>query len=124
MPSYAGVAADIVDFHLSRGAKGVVVEGTGAGNVYAALVPGIERALAAGVPVVLTTRCITGPVAPIYGGDGGGARLAEMGVIPGGDLAAIKARLALMVALAGGSSVEEVRRWFAELVEPVVPARA
>ncbi|MGH9117595.1 MAG: asparaginase [Acidimicrobiales bacterium] len=122
LPSYAGLDTDIVDVFVARGARGIVVEGTGAGNVYGGLMPGIERAIAAGIPVVVTTRCRTGAVAPIYGGDGGGARLAETGVILGGDLSAIKARLALMVALAGGSSMEAVRAWFAELVEPVAPA--
>ena len=124
IPSYAGIEPDIVDFHLARGTRGIVVEGTGAGNVYGGLMPGLERALAAGVAVVVTTRCQTGAVAPIYGGDGGGARLAELGVIPGGDLGAVKARLALMVALAGSPSIEAVRDWFAELVEPATAGRA
>ena len=122
VPSYAGIDADIVDVFVARGAKGIVVEGTGAGNVYGGLMSGIERATAAGIPVVVTTRCLTGAVAPIYGGDGGGARLAEIGVLPGGDLSAIKARLALMVALAGGSTIDDVRAWFGQLVEPAEPA--
>jgi L-asparaginase len=123
IPSYAGIEHDIVDFHLARGVKGIVLEGTGAGNVYGGLMPGIQRALAAGVAVVVTTRCLTGAVAPIYGGDGGGARLAELGVIPGGDLGAVKARLALMVALAAEPPIDAVREWFAELVEPPTAVR-
>jgi L-asparaginase len=123
IPAYAGIDPDIVDFHVARGAKGIVVEGTGAGNVYAGLVPGIERAVAAEVAVVVTTRCLTGAVAPIYGGDGGGARLAEIGVIGGGDLGAVRARLALMVALGGEPPLDAVRRWFAELVEPTTAGR-
>jgi L-asparaginase len=123
VPAYAGIDPDIVDFHVARGAKGIVVEGTGAGNVYGGLVPGIERAVAADVAVVVTTRCLTGTVTPMYGGDGGGARLAEIGVIPGGDLGAVKARLALMVALAGNAPVDAVRSWFAELVEPPTAGR-
>ena len=68
--SYGGMDGEIVDWHLSRGARGLVIEGTGAGNVSEALLPGIERALSSGVPVIVATRCLTGEVAPIYGGAG------------------------------------------------------
>jgi L-asparaginase len=110
--SYGGMDGDIVDWHLQRGAHGLVLEGTGAGNVNGALVPGIERAIGAGVPVVVTTRCLTGDVAPIYGGPGGGHTLAGLGVIGGAELSAAKARLALAVALAVDPSVDAVRSWF------------
>jgi L-asparaginase len=113
--SYGGMDGAIVDWHLDRGAHGLVIEGTGAGNVARALVPGIERALAAGVPVVVTTRCLTGEVAPIYGGPGGGHSLAALGVIRGAELSAAKARLALAVALAVDRAPDAVRSWFEEL---------
>jgi L-asparaginase len=113
--SYGGIDGAIVDWHLDRGAHGVVIEGTGAGNLAGSLVPGIERARAEGVPVVVTTRCLTGQVAPIYGGPGGGHSLAELGVIRGSDLSAAKARLALAVALAVDPSPDAVRAWFEEL---------
>jgi L-asparaginase len=73
--------------------------------------------------VVVTSRCLTGAVLPIYGGDGGGARLAEIGVIPGGDLGSVKARLALMVALARSPDVDAVRKWFDTLVSQSPPPR-
>jgi L-asparaginase len=113
--SYGGIDGEIADWHLDRDAHGLVIEGTGAGNVAGSLVPGIERALAAGVPVVETTRCLTGEVAPIYGGPGGGHSLAKLGVIRGAELSAAKARLALAVALAVDPSVDGVRAWFEEL---------
>ncbi|MGH9184447.1 MAG: asparaginase, partial [Acidimicrobiales bacterium] len=65
--SHGGIDGAVVDWHLERGARGLVVEATGAGNVAAPLLPGIERALGAGIPVVVASRCATGPVAPIYG---------------------------------------------------------
>jgi L-asparaginase len=115
VPSYGDADAELIDWHLDRGVRGVVVEGTGAGNVNAALVPGLERARDRNVPVVITSRCMTGRVAPIYGGPGGGHSIASLGVIEGGDLSARKARLALAVALALGPAVD-VRDWFASLV--------
>lgn len=110
--SYGGLDGDIVDWHLDRGARGLVLEGTGAGNVVGELVPGIERALASGVPVVVVTRCLTGEVGPIYGGPGGGHSLAALGVIGAAELSAAKARLALAVALAAAPSLDAVRAWF------------
>lgn len=110
--SYGGVDGAIVDWHLDRGARGLVIEGTGAGNVVGSLVPGIERALEAEVPVVVTTRCLTGDVAPIYGGPGGGHMLSELGVIGGHELSAAKARVALSVAMGVDPAVEAVRSWF------------
>ncbi|MEY2433727.1 MAG: L-asparaginase [Acidimicrobiaceae bacterium] len=113
--SYGGMDGEIIDWHHGRGAHGMVIEGTGAGNVAGSLVPGIERALAASVPVVVTTRCLTGEVAPVYGGPGGGHSLAELGVIRGAELSAAKARVALAVALAVDPSPDAVRAWFEEL---------
>lgn len=110
--SYGGIDGALVDWFVERGARGIVIDGSGAGNVSGTLVPGIERALAAGVPVVVTTRCLTGSVAPIYGGPGGGHSLAALGVVAGADLSASKARLALAVALAVDPSIDAVREWF------------
>ncbi len=124
VPSYGGIEADVVDFFVDRGAQGLVLEGSGAGNVNQALVPGVRRALAADIPVVITTRCLAGAVMPVYGGEGGGARLAKLGVISGGDLGALKARLALTVALGRDPGIDAVRSWFAELVAARTPARS
>ena len=113
--SHWDVDPGIIDWHLDRGARGLVVQGGGAGNVNGRLVPGIERALAAGVPVVGTTRCLLGEVTPIYGGAGGFAALARAGVLASHGLSAGKARLALGVALAADPDPEAVRRYLAGL---------
>jgi L-asparaginase len=110
--SYGGMDGEIVDWHLARGARGLVIEGTGAGNVAGALLPGIERALSSEVPVVVVTRCLTGEVAPIYGGPGGGHTLAGLDVIGAAELSAAKARIALAVALGNDPSLDAVRSWF------------
>ena len=89
---------------LARDVHGLVIEGTGAGNVPPLAVPAIRDAIKAKVPVVITSRCGTGSVAPLYGYDGGGAQLLKMGCILGGDLVGQKARILLIVALAAGLS--------------------
>lgn len=89
---------------LESGARGLVIEGTGAGNVPPLAVPAIQEAIKAGVPVVIASRCGAGSVAPLYGYAGGGAQLQKMGCVLGGDLVGQKARILLMVALAAGLS--------------------
>ena len=114
--SHVGVDGGVVGWHLDRGARGIVVQATGSGNVHAALLPGIRRALDQGVPVVVTTRCPTGPVAPVYGGPGGGHELAQLGCIFAADLPTHKARLALWAALGADPDPAAVRGWFATLL--------
>ncbi len=97
---------------LARGARGLVIEGTGAGNVPPLAVPAIREALKAQVPVVITSRCRSGSVAPLYGYDGGGAQLQKMGCVLGGDLPGHKARILLMVALGAGLSDLSLRALF------------
>lgn len=96
-----------------RGVHGIVVEGTGAGNVPGALVPGIDHAIGRGVAVVVASRCLTGRPQPIYGGPGGGVTLAEHGVVRANGLNGPKARLGLMVALGIDRDPDHVRDWFA-----------
>ena len=109
--SHWDVDPGIIDWHRDRGAVGIVLEGGGAGNVNGVLTDGIERAIAAGVPVMGTTRCREGEVTPIYGGPGGFAALAALGVLPSWGLTAGKARLALGVAVGDGSDAVSVRRY-------------
>jgi L-asparaginase len=111
----AGSDAASLRASLARGARGLVLEGTGAGNVPPGVVPGIRAALRARVPVVVVSRCAEGRVAPLYGFEGGGAQLAAIGAVLGGDLGGPKARIKLMAALGTNldpSDVQALRRIF------------
>jgi L-asparaginase len=108
----AGVDDRLLRASLANGARGLVVEATGCGNVPPAAVPGIRLALSRKVPVVLVSRCAEGSVGPAYGYAGGGQKLQEMGVILGGDLPGQKARIKLMVALGLTRDVRKLRRFF------------
>ena len=92
-----GVGARQVTDALGMDADGIVVEGTGLGNTTSALGDAIADAIETGVPVVITSRCQAGAVAPVYGTAGGGETLRAHGVIEGGDLPAHKARLKLLL---------------------------
>lgn len=108
----AGVDAALLRASLARGARGLVLEATGCGNVPPSAVPGIRAALAAHIPVVLVSRCASGRVAPAYGYEGGGQMLRELGVILGQDLPGQKARIKLMVALGVASDPDTIRALF------------
>jgi L-asparaginase len=108
----AGVDDALIRASLARGARGLVLEATGAGNVPPSALPGVRAALAGRVPVVLVTRCAGGRVLPAYGYEGGGQMLRALGVILGGDLPGAKARIKLMVALGLTSDVAAIRRLF------------
>lgn len=91
---------------------GIVVEGTGLGNVTAPIGRAIVDAIDAGVPVVITSRCYAGSTSATYGSDGGGRTLVEHGAIPGGDLSAQKARIRLMLSLETADDSGQVREYF------------
>ena len=113
--AYTGMQADVFDWHLDRGVDGLVVEGTGAGNVPSAAAPGIERLLGAGIPVIVTSRCPYGPCESPYGGAGGGASLDYLGVLRAGHLNGPKARLALLVGLHETSTAAQLRAWLSDV---------
>ncbi|MBI4278282.1 MAG: asparaginase [Armatimonadetes bacterium] len=97
---------------LHLGVRGVVIEGLGGrGTIPGWFFPAIREALTQGVPVVLCTRSPVGRVA--FTVSASMVELGEMGVIPGGDLPAHKARLLLMAALAHTRKVEAIRSIFA-----------
>lgn len=116
--AYTGADPKLIEAILdATAARGLVVEGTGLGNLPAELVPGIERLVATGIPVVVASRVASGGTKPLYGGPGGGANLRSVGVLEAGDLPAGKARLLLGVLLGLGLREGELRKSFADAVE-------
>ncbi len=112
--SGSGVTGELLDAAVERGADGVVVEGTGLGNVTEGLGEAVREAVHEGIPVVVTSRCLEGRTAPVYGGVGGGERLREYGAVFAGNLPAQKARLRLTLALSAYDDRERVRRAFGD----------
>ncbi|HEX8627293.1 MAG TPA: asparaginase [Catenuloplanes sp.] len=111
--TYPGIEPVLLTAAVDAGARGIVLEGTGAGNVPVGLFAAISDLTGWDIPVVVASRCRTRPAAPpeLFAG---GRLAAEVGAIGAGGLAAPKARAALMVAL-GGGGVDAVRRWFGGL---------
>jgi L-asparaginase len=99
---------------VAGGAKGLVVEATGAGNTDPDLLAAATAAIRAGLTVVLATRCPAGRVAPAYGFPGGGATWIRAGAIPAGFLGGPKARIALALGLGVGLDGAGLRAFFAD----------
>ncbi len=114
-----GSDASYVDFALSKGVSGLVLQGFGRGNVPPAVLPGVERAVRRHVPVVITTRTPGGRVLDVYGYPGGVQSLRAAGAIMGGELSAAKARLKLMLVLSLVPGVKPdmttVASWFDDM---------
>lgn len=86
---------------LASGVKGIVLMALGRGNGSAGAAAAVARAVAAGVPVVVASRCPTGSTAADYAS---GQRLAEAGAIFAGALGATQARILLATLIAAGAS--------------------
>ncbi|MFA5094305.1 MAG: asparaginase [Candidatus Omnitrophota bacterium] len=100
LSTYAGDDGSFVRFAADHGAKGIVVEAVGAGNVNAGVYEAVKYAISKGIPVVITTRVYHSGVWPMYADQGGGETLEKDGAILAGDLPGPKARLLLMLAIA------------------------
>ncbi len=88
---------------LASGARGIVLEAFGRGNVTPPVLAAVRDAVQAGVAVLVTSRCPQGRVMPLYGGSGGKA-VADAGAMFAGDLSGIKARILLAVLLGSGEA--------------------
>ena len=104
VPMYGGADGYLVKAALDHGAKGIVVQGLGWGNVNLPMFAAIKEAIAKGVPVVITSRVPNGRVLPNYGWEGGGKTLVQAGAVMGDDLSPQKARILLMLLLQNGVS--------------------
>ncbi len=107
-----GMDDDYINYAVDRGAKGIIIEAMGRGNIPPDMVGGVERAIEKGVIVVVVSRCPMGRVLDSYGYEGGGKLLRNAGVIFGGHLNGQKARIKLMLALSVTNSHDEIKAMF------------
>jgi L-asparaginase len=108
----AGTDDSLIRWAVSSGAEGLVIEALGQGNLPPAMLPGIQNALDAGIPVVIVSRCYNGFVQDTYDYEGGGKQLKEMGVIFSNGINGQKARIKLMLALNVTNDPQQLQNWF------------
>lgn len=97
---------------LDHGLDGVVLAGTGAGNAGPGYADAVAEAVSRGVPVVLASRTMGGPIAGIYG-NGGGADLLKAGAISAGLLSPLQARILLAALIANDAPAGSLAGEFA-----------
>jgi L-asparaginase len=95
----AGADSRLVEASLDTGARGIVLEALGRGNVPPGVLPGIRRWTDSGRPVVVTSRSLRGRVLDTYAYPGGGHELREMGAIFADHMTGQQARIELILAL-------------------------
>jgi L-asparaginase len=116
--TYQGAPGDLIKAAVDQGAKGIVIATAGAGATSGTQRDGITYALEKGVFVVATTRTGGGRIAARQPTPGAtpttGQRSPFERSIAGEDLAPVKARLLLMLALTKTQDGAEVQRMFIE----------
>lgn len=104
---YTGMDGRMLECMVDAQVEGIVIEAFGRGNLPPEVVPSIGKITAENIPVVITSRCLFGRTAPVYGYPGGGAELQRRGALFAGDLSTEKVRLLLSIAL--GQNVSHTR---------------
>ena len=99
---YGGADGMALRSAVDRGAKGIVIQALGMGNMNLAMYEAAKYALSKNVPVVVSTRVHNGRVLPSYGFIGGGKTLFDAGAVMADDLKPAKARILLMLLLQSG----------------------
>jgi L-asparaginase len=102
LKAHVGMDGALVDAARGLEPRGIVIEAAGAGNSTPDLLAAATRAMDAGIPVVLTTRCPAGAPVAEYAFPGGGATWVRAGAILAGHLGGPKARIALALGLGAG----------------------
>lgn len=110
----AGMESTILEFLANPSTNGVVIEALGAGNLPPKVIPAIQKLLDMDIPVVLVSRCFNGIAQAVYGYEGGGVQLEEMGVTFCRGLNGQKARIKLLVGLSSGLKGKELSNFVSD----------
>ena len=110
--AFTGMSPEILKI-AQQNTDAMVIEAFGRGNLPPQLIPEIAKLVTNGIPVVITSRCLFGRTAPIYGYPGGGADLERVGAWFSADLSTEKVRLFLSIALGQGIDKKELRQMLA-----------
>ena len=114
---YQGADGDLIKAAADAGAKGIIIAGAGAGATSGTQQAGIDYATKKGAFVVTTTRAGSGRIAGRGGRGRGGDGPPPDEIrrrIAGEDLAPVKARVLLMMALTRTTDPAEIQRMFTE----------
>ncbi|MEJ2770890.1 MULTISPECIES: Glu-tRNA(Gln) amidotransferase subunit GatD [unclassified Stygiolobus] len=104
---YPGLLPDIIDYLMSKGVKGIIVEGTGLGHTSSEFYNAFKKATKDGIFVGMTSQCLFGRVnMNVYAT---GRLLQEAGVVPLEDMLPETALVKLMWVLAHETDLDKVK---------------
>jgi L-asparaginase len=109
---YGGADGRLLRAAVANGARGVIVQALGWGNMNVPMYEAVAEAIKKGVPVVVSTRVPNGRVLPVYGFQGGGKTTKDLGAVFADDLSPQKARILLMLALQTTSDSRDLQKLF------------
>ncbi len=110
---YSGMDSSLIEASANLGAKGLVVEGFGPGDVTPGAASGIKKVLEQGAIVVIVSRTLSGLLYEAsldFEGSLGSMR--KLGAIGAGATTGLKARVKLTLALSAGMKIEAIRNAF------------
>ena len=107
----SGMDGRFIDMSIQKGARAIVIEAFGRGNIPKSMLPSLYNAIEKNILVVLVSRTYTGRVLPEYGYEGGGLFLQKKGVILGGDLKGPKMRVKLMALFGKYENAADVKKY-------------
>lgn len=109
---YGGADGTMIRAAVAGGAKAIVVQGLGWGNMNIPMYEAVLEAIAKKVTVIVSTRVPNGRVLPVYGFKGGGKTLKEAGAVMADNLSPQKARILAMLAMQETSNPAELQKFF------------
>lgn len=105
---YPRLNPEIINWHVDKDYKGIILEGTGLGHVSSGCFSAIQKAIEEGVIVAMTSQCIWGRLGmTVYDH---GRDLLAMGVVPLEDMLAETALVKLMWAFGNTDKIEEAKK--------------
>lgn len=111
---YQGATGDVIEAIVDQGARGIVMASAGAGAMSGTQAAGVRHAMEKGVFVVTSTRTGSGRIASRRRAAASGGTLPPTLRIAAEDLAPIKARILLMLALTKTQDGHEIQRMFTQ----------
>ena len=109
---YGGANGAMVNAAVAAGAKGIIIQALGWGNVNKPMYAAIKEAISKGTTVVISTRVPNGRVLPVYGFEGGGKTLQQAGAVFGDNLSPQKSRILLMLAMQSTNNAKDIQKLF------------
>ncbi|TFE00430.1 asparaginase [Jeotgalibacillus sp. R-1-5s-1] len=110
--AYAGMDSRLLEVLADLAYDGVIIEALGQGNLPPDTVSGLKNLIDKNIPVVLVSRCFNGIAQDVYGYEGGGRHLKDLGVIFSNGLNGQKARIKLIIGLSQSNDPDYIASIF------------